>query len=689
MAFKTPGVYTIDVSGQRPPGVPIDTAVPVFLGYTEKTEGAGELDLKQVAVRITSLEEYQQIFGRGQTISKLKVVLDLEDIVPLKKISFLDMNALDQRFYLYESIELFFANGGGSCYIASLGDYTSTVSKDDFENALELLEKYEEPTLVVLPDAVNLDAQSLGELQQDVLAHCALMINRFAILDVRDGDKARLQDDDPIASYREYISGDNLRYGAAYYPWIIKNLAGINGTFSLDNFELVDPAGLPIPLTVFADILDEQQGMTLHEQLDLSTQIRQAFDAAVASITSSTSFVKSQLQADFNHKRSLLRWVDLNASRRTVNGRAKNLMACFRNVVLSFARFESEYKNIRVSCKEVNAVLSKYQGDTILTDIIKWAVGFEKNPDVHETIHPDYNPEPSNTQVGIHFNYAVLNRSNWILPKGRVEDIVAHTDNFGDGLHERARGWADDSDFSAHFTTTLDKLFLFQKEIFEAADSCSQHAEQQLFQAYQLFNLILEEANRKLGGLPPSGAIAGIITRTDHSQGPWKAPANAIMEGVIGPSVIINAQQQADLNVHHSGKSINAIRAFRGRGTVVWGARTLKGNDLEWRHIPVRRLFIMVEDFVRRVARRYVFEPNTRTTWLRLRAIIEDYLEVQWRKGAMFGDKAGDAFFVKVGLGDTMSAQDINEGRLIIEIGLAAVRPAEFIVLKYEQLINQ
>jgi phage tail sheath protein FI len=189
--------------------------------------------------------------------------------------------------------------------------------------------------------------------------------------------------------------------------------------------------------------------------------------------------------------------------------------------------------------------------------------------------------------------------------------------------------------------------------------------------------------------LPPSAAIAGIYASVDRDRGVWKAPANVSINGVSKPSIAITRDQQDLLNVDSSGKSVNAIRTFTGKGTLVWGARTLAGNDNEWRYVPVRRLFIMVEESIKKATEFVVFEPNDANTWLRVKTMIENFLLNLWKDGALAGAVPKDAFFVKVGLNQTMTAQDILEGRLIIEIGMAAVRPAEFIILKFSHKLQE
>jgi phage tail sheath protein FI len=185
--------------------------------------------------------------------------------------------------------------------------------------------------------------------------------------------------------------------------------------------------------------------------------------------------------------------------------------------------------------------------------------------------------------------------------------------------------------------------------------------------------------------LPASSGVVGQYATVDNSRGVWKAPANVGVDLAIRPEKIITGKEQADLNVDTtSGKSINVIRSFPGRGpAIIWGARTLAGNDNEWRYVPVRRFFNMVEESTKNATEQFVFEPNDRNTWVRVKAMIENYLTQQWKAGALMGASTKEAFFVHVGLGETMTELDIWEGRMIVEIGMAVVRPAEFIILRF------
>lgn len=189
--------------------------------------------------------------------------------------------------------------------------------------------------------------------------------------------------------------------------------------------------------------------------------------------------------------------------------------------------------------------------------------------------------------------------------------------------------------------------------------------------------------------LTPCAAIAGVYSNVDNSRGVWKAPANISLNFVKSTATKITDDDQMDLNIdENAGKSINAIRAFKGQGIKVWGARTLDGNDNEWKYINVRRFFNMVEESVKKSTNWAVFEANDSNTWVKVRAMIENYLFVKWRDGAMAGTKPSDAYYVRVGLGQTMTAQDILEGRMFIEIGMAVVRPAEFIILRFSHKLQ-
>lgn len=197
-----------------------------------------------------------------------------------------------------------------------------------------------------------------------------------------------------------------------------------------------------------------------------------------------------------------------------------------------------------------------------------------------------------------------------------------------------------------------------------------------------IINSVLANANI----LPPSGGMAGVITKTDNEVGPWQAPANTSIVSVASLPIKLSEAQQGDLNVDAiSGKAVNAIRFFNGLGILVWGARTLDANSLDWRYLSVRRTMNFLEQSCKLAANAYVFEPNTKNTWEAVKAMIGGFLTDIWKQGGLQGASAADAFSVECGLGVTMTGEDILKGFMNVTIKVAVVRPAEFIVLTFQQ----
>lgn len=179
--------------------------------------------------------------------------------------------------------------------------------------------------------------------------------------------------------------------------------------------------------------------------------------------------------------------------------------------------------------------------------------------------------------------------------------------------------------------------------------------------------------------VPPGGHVAGVYARTDAERGVFKAPANEILRGAITLAADINDAQQADLNP----RGVNVTRSFAGRGIRVWGARTMSSNAL-WKYVSVRRLFIFLERSIYEGTQWVVFEPNDPRLWARVVDTVTLFLRTQWRQGALFGRTEADAFFIKCDE-STMTQDDILNGRLICEIGIAPVRPAEFVIFRIFQ----
>ncbi len=190
---------------------------------------------------------------------------------------------------------------------------------------------------------------------------------------------------------------------------------------------------------------------------------------------------------------------------------------------------------------------------------------------------------------------------------------------------------------------------------------------------------IFDPLAKKNTAIPPSGSVAGIYARSDNSRGVHKAPANEVIRSCMGLDCMYNKGEQDILNP----KGVNLIRFFPGQGIRVWGARTVSSNP-SWKYVNVRRLFIFLEESIKANTNWVVFEPNDELLWVRVKRTIDVFLNTVWRSGALAGGSPAEAFFVNVGH-ETMTSDDINNGRLICVIGVAPVKPAEFVIFRITQ----
>lgn len=194
---------------------------------------------------------------------------------------------------------------------------------------------------------------------------------------------------------------------------------------------------------------------------------------------------------------------------------------------------------------------------------------------------------------------------------------------------------------------------------------------------------VFDPLTKNSAAIPPSGSVAGIYARSDNSRGVWKAPANEVVSGCVGLDCNYTSGEQDILNP----RGVNLIRSFPGQGIKVWGARTLSSNG-QWKYINVRRLFIFLEESIKASTNWVVFEPNDTTLWLRVKRTIEVFLSGMWKNGAFAGGSEDEAFFVDIGP-NTMSKDDIDNGRLVCVIGVAPVKPAEFVVFRLTQKTSE
>ena len=490
--LATPGVYIEEKSAFSSSVVPVSTAVPAFIGYTQRAT-RGNKPLTNLPTRVTSLAEFEEMFGGAP---KTKFTIQPEDNVGYTL-------SADQatRYLLHSCLRHFYSNGGGDCYVVSIGNYGNGIKAIDFNDpangkGLVTLLKFMEPTLLVIPEAVLLEESDCSALQQAMLLHCGYtMKNRFAILDVFNGDKERTFDDeDVINKFREGVGANFLQWGAAYYPF-------------------------------------------------LKTTVVQSTDVDFTNISNKDVLIE---------------------------------------------------------------ILTKEVVDGVAADLIR--------------------------------------ESRAELVKAEIAKIAT--------------------------ASTAVEILLLSDTLKVISPT---------------FKSILSDMREILNVLPPSAAMAGVYAMVDNSINIAKSPANVSIGNVISPVVSITNESQEELNLPLSGKAINAIRAFTGKGTIVWGARTLDGNSQDWRYISVRRTMTFLEQSIKIASERYVFEPNTATTWISIKATIENFLNNQWQGGLLAGSTPTDAFSVEIGLGSTMTANDILDGMLKLTVKVAIVRPAEFIVITFQQ----
>jgi phage tail sheath protein FI len=676
MEYKTPGVYVTEITTFPPSVVPVETAIPAFIGYTEKAVDAGGNTLRFVPTHITSLLEFETSFGVDFRPAAYDVTLDTANANAIGSVTPRDAANNERRYYLYGCLRHFYANGGGPCYIVSVGSYAdapelgNTTTPAGLLGGLTRLERLDEPTLLVFPDGVSLSASNLGALQVASLAQSEKLQDRFVIMDLRQGFLAASLANNPVTSFRQAVGINNLKYGAAYYPWV---RTIYRPAVHFRHLRLLDTASAPIPNTTLDNLTPDAATNALVPAVRTAdttvTTVVNAVNIGGMAGPNSLSLNRNNFSALAHHFAALLELLRQSAPtpETTIRQRFGNLLLLPRAIALAFQTLDAA-----TLPNELELAIVQLRQDTALVAMIIRLIALEKNTGVMGAV------SPTRTVADVASDYAALNTTGWIAPHNNIGEIPASPDALaGANLRETALNAA------SVLQEPFDKLAAAMLTVFAAAEFLADEVEKQLFDRHPVFRDVAEQVKRTMSLLPVSGAVAGVYAAVDRTRGVWKAPANVSLADVSGPAVKINDAAQADLNVNSTGKSVNAIRAFTGKGTLVWGARTLAGNDNEWRYVSVRRFFNMAEESIKKATEPFVFEPNDANTWVRVRALIENFLTVQWRQGALAGATPVQAFYVKVGLGETMTAQDILEGRMIVEVGMAVVRPAEFIILKF------
>ena len=633
-SYKTPGVYIEEISKFPPSVAQVETAIPAFIGYTESAVIDGEdyhsEDIIK-PVKIGSLPEYEFFFGGAPDPTEIKVDLNADNSVKSAKVNSINL--------LYDSVRMFYANGGGDCYIVSVGPYNTDeadVDKQELLDGLTSLEKVDLPTLLVIPEAVHLDIAEAGEVHAAMLSQCNKLQDRFAVMDIVDGDKEITPSTDPVGDFRNNVGMNYLKYGAAYYPWLKTTLsfkinfdAIVAGTFTKSGSPVVD----------IKSLFNSEVVGTID---DIDTDINAKSGIVIPTIGDVTN--KTQLDTA-----------------------AQNLYAYFQAFFdLTFADDDTTNANSAASIHE-KFVKDGSNFDNLLTLLFDYN-HFSTN---------GANIPGSWSAALIASDFATdFSPLTFTAPTTSKNDIYVSSSTAANA--------------APYFKALLGKLSALIDNFYAELEAVRENRTETLQEVDPVYKGIVNAIGQQGVVLPPSGAVVGKYASVDRERGVWKAPANVSITAVKGPTVNITHEDQGSLNVDtEAGKSVNAIRAFTGKGTLIWGARTLAGNDNEWRYVPVRRFFNMVEESVKKATAQFVFEPNDANTWVKIRAMIENFLSLQWRAGALAGAKPDEAYYVRVGLGQTMTAQDILNGYMHVEIGMAVVRPAEFIVLKFSHKMQE
>ncbi|UMQ43447.1 phage tail sheath subtilisin-like domain-containing protein [Chryseobacterium sp. Y16C] len=569
--LKTPGVSVEEIT-RLPYSVALaDTAIPAFIGYTDfATVGYNKL------YKISSFLQYEEYFGKAKQES-----IQLKDVEG-KGVTIV---APPVQFLMYYSLQMYFANGGGPCYIVSVGNYTSAeVKYTDLKTGLDKIENSNEPTLIVFPDAISLTNQEeFYTLYNEAIAQAERVKNRFVILDTYYGDSTTTSGDlNTIAYFRDKVTSSS--YAAAYFP-------------------------------------------------HLKTILNYTFDETETPITHIGLQNAGQTSADF------------------YSGEIAAL---------------DELK--RLASEEIS---SGSANGFVLADLLGQAVAIAE--EINEAADETHGEIPDTKAVlteAIEEAKIVLDA----IYDGTIDDFIVPDD-----LDENAPVFSGEFD-------ALKAAILNVKDKKGAADGITlKNLESS---NSELYNQVKKEIRSLHIVLPPSSAMAGVYGRVDSVRGVWKAPANVSLNYVTAPTEKVSEEEQSDLNIHDTGKSINAIKNFTGKGILVWGARTLDGKDKneeednEWKYVHVRRYYDMVEQSIKEALKQFIDQPNISYTWLRAKTMLENFLNQQWLDGALAGSIPKEAYHVEVdGNKDEPKTMDVT-------VKIALVRPAEFIVLNFSHQLQ-
>jgi len=601
---KTPGVYITEFPSFPPSIVGVATAVPIFIGYTETAaDPSSGKQMYLQAVALSSMADYTSYFGYGfnakgvvevaepanydfqatsmvlatgattLTSTKNDYVVGTSATVTVNDAGVNEVTIIPQ-FNLYSAMELFFANGGGNCYVVSVANYwgkqsvtptpdddPTTIKADDLTLGLDVSNVTKGVTMLVVPDACLLppvkDATTgnvtYPEYQKVVVAmlkQSGTLQDRVAILDLPGALDSNNWSETEMAAEADAFytaiapASDYFSYGAAYAPALESSLLSSSDV-------------------LYGNLSGTTDSTTLVNNL-LTSQAYSLYPPANDTYSSKFQSVAARIAAAFP---------------------------------------------------------------------------------------PSGTQTPFGTPTGI---------------TATVPSPVADAPAMLVSLPNTALYTAPASDDAAGI----------------------QALDQYLCNAVPLLTQIQQILANQLNVVPPSGIMAGVWTQNDANRGVWNAPANVSLNEVIEPKVILTDEQQGDYNVPLNGNAIDILRAMVNRGTVVWGARTLDGNSLDYRYIQVRRTLIYIEQSIKNALQQFVFAANDGGTWATVTATISNFLTQFWQAGGLMGDKASDAFTVNCGVPTTMSGLDVLNGYMIVNVTVQLIHPAEFIELTFKQTMQ-
>ncbi|UFH55813.1 hypothetical protein [Spirosoma sp. KNUC1025] len=597
--YKTPGVYVEEIPKLPPSVAQVETAIPAFIGYTAKAEKLGE-NLRMKPTRISSLLEFVQYYGSDTTPDTINVVVDTANNYAVTQITV----ANTERYFMFDSLRTFFDNGGGDCFIVSVDLFgTAPAIGNDttgLQGGLKALEKVTEPTIILFPDASNMapnaDDPNFYTLQQLTLQQCANLQDRIGLFDLKENQSAPLANADAnqqsaVTNFRNNIGINNLKYGAAYTPWIYTTYprdVSFN-TFS-GNVTAASGGAVVDLMAVTADpALNELVSQASKAFADIAlitaklNAIADAGDDGVVPGAATDPMAANTPKDRYRQLADRLRSAP-DAGERT--SRLNSLIAFVTNSLLAVQTINDAAPAGVTGTSLLNDINAYAVSDSLWRGAVKDLIGIQKNAATIGITAVD--------AAAVDALYGTVD-TTWL--GAAATTFGANTTDYTNAGTITGASLANV--IEAAINAAFNKVTAFFDTVSSAAQTYQKAAQDNLYEKHTIIGNIVRYIKKELSKIPPSGAVAGVYARVDNARGVWKAPANESLNSVLGPSVNISHDQQANLNVDAvAGKSVNAIRAFTGRGTLVWGlvhwlATTMNGDtsafagsSIWWRKAP-------------------------------------------------------------------------------------------------------